>query len=197
MQHDQLSDVSLAVLSLDGSFQRIPMPSQGEFPEASLLAAVTANGSDPLRSLASRYAVTNVSIGRLRVQLALRDFQLFPSPKRSLSAASGALYLGRSRAKADGRLLQLLPPHVRTSRHFHKVKTERFLNLAGACLMGVDEMELDVTGCDYTVYPGTPHYLRTTGQPALNLLVISGLPDPLSMDDHHYLAMLDSMPPAG
>lgn len=111
---------------------------------------------------------------------------VYDEPKRSLSTSSGAVYLARSADKDLGWLLQLLPPWAHTSRHHHALKTERFINLAGSCLMGVGEKEVVAVRSDQIVEPETSHYLRTLAEPALNLLIISGHPDPLSMDDHHY-----------
>lgn len=189
-----ITPTGIAALYVDG---RLIRRSSHEIhtTNALFLAAVHMNGSAPFAELPASFERKRISLGRGRhVQIAAREFHFFPEPKRSYSGTSGALYLGRSRDKRRGWLLQLLPPNVHTSRHFHKVKTERFINLAGRCVMGVHHVELDVTGRDYTVRPDIPHYLRTLDEPALNLLIISGLSDPLTMEDHHYLDLPLSFP---
>lgn len=137
----------------------------------------------------SGYATIEPIPGHL-LTVAIPEFHFFDEPRQSLSGSSGALYLGRSREKRFGWLLQVLPPWQMTSRHEHWVKRERFINLAGSCFLGAGNAELHIHGGDMIVQPRTPHYLRTEGEYALNLLIITGYPDPelnLSMEDHHYL----------
>lgn len=173
-----------------GEVRRAPLGSDTSFEEASLLSVVAENGTNPLADVGARFTLTVLPFGAGALHIATRGFLIHPEPKTSLSAVSGALYLGRSLKKSHGWLLQVLPPNQVTSRHFHKVKTERFINLQGKCFMAVHEStEIDITGRDYTIYRNTPHYTYTEEEWALNLLIISGLPDPLTMEDHHYLPL--------
>lgn len=180
-------NVSLRALFEDGTLRNFRYHEAHGYAAASLLVLPRKSERHRWEGLPGDFAFLTLPFLREFLHLAYRGMHLFPQLKRSLSADSKALYLGRSAKKARGWLLQYLPPHSATSHHFHTAKTERFINLAGRCRVGLDGRETMLAGTDATATPGTPHYLRTGATPALNLLIISGPADPLSMDDHHYL----------
>jgi len=117
--------------------------------------------------------------------------EVFDPPRRSLSPTSNAFYVARSHNKHLGWLLQVLPPHGRTSRHGHNRKQERFVRLAGAVRLGRSTGYHDEH--DALIEPGEHHHLRAGEEASLMLLVIqwvnpereNGL-NPLCMEDHHY-----------
>ncbi|MFH1171430.1 MAG: hypothetical protein V1778_02740 [bacterium] len=117
-----------------------------------------------------------------------------PHPSFSSGRGSEAIYIGRSANKDDGWLVQVVPPHGRTSRHHHKRKRERFIPLFGTCRVGLAEGYQKLSpGLDLEVAPPTTHHLRTDEHAALNLLIIQWIDgeapegvDPLAMEDHNY-----------
>jgi hypothetical protein len=181
----------ITALFAGGAVRRLPLDAAGEAASAIILAVVLHGDGEP-PSVIRGFVPVEVPFFERTLFLGHRDFlHVFPDPKLSLSAPSGARYLARSRDKRDGVLIQLLPPLTHTSHHYHAGKKERFINLAGACIIGISGEEHPTDGCDHIVEPGITHYLRTDGDAALNLLMIQGHPaplaDPLTMDDHHYV----------
>lgn len=171
----------------NGAVQRLISAHEALADGAALVVLESPMTKPHIKNVPVDFQRLDFPFGEGEVTILSRGFHFFPKPKPSLSATSGALYLGRSIEKARGWLLQLLPPDVRTSRHYHECKEERFINLAGSCVLGLGDREIDATSLDIVVKPLRVHYLRTSAQPALNVLIITGHPDPLSLADHHYV----------
>ncbi len=113
--------------------------------------------------------------GTLYVILHSDDF--IYNPEESHSPGSKAIYLAKGphkRNSKEGFLIQLLPPHSITSRHFHQKETEIYFNLEGTCFLSVEDKEIILNQTTYSVKPLQIHQLRTKKHPALNLLWIKG-----------------------
>jgi mannose-6-phosphate isomerase-like protein (cupin superfamily) len=122
------------------------------------------------------------------------DLRIFAPEKRSArSPGSEAIYLGESRDRKDGLLLQFLPPNSHTSKHYHSSddrspKIETFHGMEGEGRIEVDGQDnLVREGTAITVFPNSLHQLRTLDYPALVLLLIEGDEKGISMDNHHYV----------
>ena len=106
---------------------------------------------------------------------------------RKPSKGSNAIYLAEREEKKGGLLLQYLPPTSKTSRHYHKLTTERFHNLEGRCFIDISGTEVVLKQSSCIVYPKMIHQVRTGELPALTVLEITGNSRGLSdMSDHYY-----------
>ncbi|MBU0761256.1 MAG: hypothetical protein KJ600_01390 [Nanoarchaeota archaeon] len=115
-----------------------------------------------------------------------RGLDFSGSPQVSQSAGSQAIYLARKDNGKQSFLLQYLPPRSVTSKHFHRVTTERFHGLEGACFVEVNGEETLVNGRTFEVAPGKVHQVKTGEEPSLTLIEMLGNPDGLVMTDHYY-----------
>ncbi len=125
-------------------------------------------------------------------------FEVFPEPRQSGSSSSGALYVAQSRDPDLGWLMQVLPPWSETSRHHHDSRREFLANLCGHCQveLGDQAQAGDLTRRHVDLRPRIIHRFRTNQVGAINLLVISGHPEPLTWADHHYCESTGSQTPA-
>lgn len=118
-----------------------------------------------------------------------KGFYIYPENKRKAkSPGSDAIYLARSEDKMEGLLLQMLPPHSKTSRHYHKTKTETFHAMEEGFLVNANGKSSGFPPSTFvTIEPNVVHQLYTDYKPALTLLLVEGDPKGLSMDDHNYI----------
>ena len=110
---------------------------------------------------------------------------------RSSDQGSAAIYLAWREYNGSSMLLQVLPPHSRTSCHYHRDTEEVFQCLAGTCTVGTCSRTADSRGTKvlhpgmpYTVPANTIHQMWTDDAPAVNFLDMRGLPRATKMDDH-------------
>lgn len=121
-----------------------------------------------------------------------------PQSSNSIACGSAAQYLAAGRIGNWSVLLQHLPPHSRTSWHYHKGSQETFIPLSGWCGVCLHHKDVDGKQCYETmldaeqgnsmhVEPGTPHVLYTCESPAINLILMTDRSEPFDSSDHHYL----------
>lgn len=162
------------------------------------VAILSTDGVEHPGMIEGRFSRVSIPLDGMALWLNVDYFEVFPEPRSSGSKASGALYIAQSRESYLGWLVQMIPPWRRTSWHHHLQRHEQIFNLAGICMAGIgqDRTECAITRHDVYLPPETWHYLCTGSVAALNLLVISGHPEPLTWEDHHYCEFPDSYPPA-
>ncbi len=157
--------------------------------EAKIVCWLSNNGdSGRPANTSSGFTQIDVSCFGYRLWVDHQTMLVYREPRTSASATSAALYLAESRDQRLGWLLQLLPAKLSTSWHHHERRHEVVFNLAGSCRLGVDpsKAEQSITRRHVVLPPGTKHYLVAGLTAAINLLVITGHPEPLSWQDHHY-----------
>ncbi|MEK6934563.1 MAG: cupin domain-containing protein [Nanoarchaeota archaeon] len=110
------------------------------------------------------------------------DFNSQPSSSKN----SQAIYPARLDNGVESFLLQYLPPNSVTSRHHHKITTEKFHNLEGNCVIEINGTNYELQGATLQVNPGQIHQVHTRDKPALTLIEMLGNPKGLDMDDHYY-----------
>lgn len=115
------------------------------------------------------------------------DLYFYPELRLANSPKSNARYYARSKNKMDGLLLQYLPPHSNTSKHYHEEKIEIYHNLEGICLIESGHNKILLERCSYKVGKKIIHQVTTDETSSLTVLEIIGDPNGLSMDDHHYV----------
>lgn len=135
------------------------------------------------------FKVIGIDLAGIPYFLALRDFHMYDkNNQKAKSPNSEAIYIARSENKMDGLLLQYLPPNSKTSRHYHKHKTENYHLIAGKAKIetsvGNQTLEHATT---HTIKPEVTHQVVTEKEPSLILLEILGDPEGLSMNDHNYV----------
>jgi|GEM_PF-2133472 len=127
--------------------------------------------------------------GALEYFVAVRGMQLYQDPLASRSASKGsqAVYYGTRTTAKCTYLLQYLPPHSSTSRHYHEGVREFFHILEGAALIYIGgRMYTTESSNTVMVPPGLTHCVTTEDMPSLTLLVMDGQTSGFSCDDHHY-----------
>lgn len=121
--------------------------------------------------------------------LVVSPFTFYKKLKRAFSfPRSGAYYLlWHEENTGDGKrgfLLQYLPPHSETSKHYHKKQTEIYHFLDGMIsletLEGTFHLE---AGGQHTVKPDVIHQLKTTDTPSLAVIEMTNV----DYKDHHYV----------
>lgn len=122
--------------------------------------------------------------------LALRGFTIFPYPGRSGSPGSKALYLAQSRDPMEGLLVQLLPAHSVTSKHFHDDPVrEAYYTLVGSAIVATSKGEIPIDpDRSYVVTPYMWHQVQTGSVSSLTLLEIAGSPTGLIGLKHNYVS---------
>jgi len=159
-----------------------------------LLASQTANLITQEMKVVPELKKTVTELPDLsRIHLATKGWHIYDPLKTSNSKGSAAIYLARSEDKMNGLLLQYLPPHSRTSAHYHTVQTETYYLLLGKASIETPgaTIVLNVPGrSQATIKPGTQsaatHSVITKDLPSLMVIQLVNCPGGLSMDDHHY-----------
>jgi mannose-6-phosphate isomerase-like protein (cupin superfamily) len=135
------------------------------------------------------FEIIEVDFQERHLFVACHDFHFYPGQESKKSPGSQSIYYGRSKDKMDGLLLQYLPPNSRTSRHYHRLKTEIYHGIEGEAIIivGEERNKLKLRKNKLEIFPGTVHQVITEDSPALTLLKIMGDPKGLSLDDHIYV----------
>ena len=116
----------------------------------------------------------------------LSPWKFYQKIKKAISPTSGAYYLLWHEEKNEnpryGFLVQYLPPHAATSRHYHLEQTEIFNVLEGELSLETSEGTFPLSfGDSYTVKPNVMHQLQTQEAPSLTILEIKNV----NYKDHH------------
>lgn len=101
----------------------------------------------------------------------LKDFRLFPFPRRSSSKSSSSLYFGIKKSKDSIIILQYLPKNSKTSYHFHQKLKERHIVLSGKCYIQRDR-KLRLMKSGEMILPGEKHRLVTKDEGCLMFIEI-------------------------
>ena len=176
-----------------GLFEALPEPER-----IVVSAAIPDTADHPIFSLDSGLTRTVFEdIPGNPIVVAHRDLTLFPESQRgsrSSEQGSAAIYLAWREYSGSSMLLQVLPPHVRTSCHYHTSTEEEFQCLAGICTVGTRSRSGDTqatkvlrAGIPYLVPANTIHQMWTDDAPAVNFLDMRGLPRATAMDDHFHV----------
>jgi len=109
--------------------------------------------------------------------LVASPFTFYKKIKKAFTPTSQAYYLlWHEQEKEEdkwGFLLQYLPPHALTSKHFHKEQTEIFYLLEGELSLETSEGNIHLSsGEAYIVNPNVTHQLFTRESPSLTVLEI-------------------------
>ncbi len=113
--------------------------------------------------------------------LVLSSFEFYRKLKRSFSfPRSGAYYLmwheENTKDSKHGFLLQYLPCHSETSKHYHQKQTEKYHFLEGMLSLETSEGTFHLNaGEQHTIKPGVIHQLKTRETPSLALIEITNV----------------------
>lgn len=137
----------------------------------------------------SGYGFIEITFGGRPIFIALREFEIPSSPKRSMSSGSEAIYPASRTEGMATLLLQHLPPFSTTSTHYHKETNEVFHSLSGNATLhvrGGDRLSL-TEGVSVLIEPNTTHWLETHGSDSLILIEMISERDEPGMSDHFYV----------
>jgi mannose-6-phosphate isomerase-like protein (cupin superfamily) len=151
-----------------------------DFDKNSLLARLGGKKND--------YIFTEVIMVDRTIFLALRGFKIFSKPRDARSDGSSAVYLASSIDKNDGFLLQYLPPHSQTSKHYHNFRKEAYHIFAGKATIVADDKKLVLeNGNSQVTGPSVIHQIYTEKESSLILLEMIDEKPGLGMSDHIYV----------
>jgi len=125
------------------------------------------------------------------VYLSLNGWEVYADPRLSPSEQSGAMYCAQAEIGSFGFLLQLLPPHSKTSEHWHEERREFYYLLAGESevFLGGHLYRLDKPGQSQLMIPTAKgpegfHPVITKNQSSLMIVQMEG---GLDREDHNFI----------